>query len=506
MTEPVRRKSGIKEKIAPWEVTEKYAEDPIIELAAVRPDFNGALVQFLIGLLQTTCAPQGNSDWRKWLNTPPSLEELKNKFDSITFAFNLDGDGPRFMQDLTIEKEDKKTTVEVEKLFIDAPGEQALKQNKDLFNKRDKIRRICYVCCSHVLLTMQINAPAGGAGHRVGLRGGGPVNTVFLGDNLWQTVWHNLLSANEFNNIGNVKKIANEDKFPWMAKTRTSEKDRATTSQDVHPAQVYWSMPRRIRLIFTGDFGKCDLCLKEELLVQEYFTKPYGVKYDGFIHPLTPTYKSNDGTILSVHQHEMMGYKHWMGYVQNTDEGRESARVISNVMNRIRGDFRIWAFGYDMDNMKARGWHEGVIPVIFIEDEQKWKDYSAYVAMLILAASKVSYFLSFGVSKALNPKDRKNKDYNQKLKENTNAKFWQGTEVEFYKQIIILRQAVIEGQDGLNLRQAWQIYLARKAEEIFNDMAQADMIDIANAQRVSKAWNELRKNLYGKLKETLALS
>src|SRR3989338_7253304 len=147
---PVRRKNGEKIKIAPWQTTEGVGTNrEIVELAAVRPDFNGALIQFLIGLLQTTCAPKGNSDWLKWLNNPPSADELKSKFEPISFAFNLDGDGPRFMQDFDLGKDNNKKTEEaIEKLLIDAPGDQTLKQNKDLFIKRNRVERLCWCCCA----------------------------------------------------------------------------------------------------------------------------------------------------------------------------------------------------------------------------------------------------------------------------------------------------------------------------------------------------------------------
>ena len=72
---PMRRKHGEERHIAPWEVTTRYSDDPIVALAAPRPDFNGALIQFLIGLLQTTCAPDSPRTWRTWLREPPSPEE-----------------------------------------------------------------------------------------------------------------------------------------------------------------------------------------------------------------------------------------------------------------------------------------------------------------------------------------------------------------------------------------------------------------------------------------------
>lgn len=486
---PVRKKNGEKIKIAPWQITEGMGTDrEIIELAAVRPDFNGALIQFLIGLLQTTCAPKGNSDWRKWLNNPPSADELKSKFAPIAFAFNLDGDGPRFMQDFDLDNDCRKTKEEIEKLLIDAPGDQTLKQNKDLFIKRGRAKKLCWHCCAQALLTLQINAPSGGKGHRVGLRGGGPVNTIVLGDRLWQTLWNNVLLDNEFAVLAAVTKTADADKFPWLASPRTSEKDRATTLQDVHPAQVYWATPRRIRLDFVDKQGKCDLCHESGQLIESYYTKPYGVKYDGFIYPLTPTYKNKDGMILSVHQHESLGYKHWLGYVQNTDEGSERARVVASAFGKHLNSFRLWAFGYDMDNMKACCWYEGVMPVIFIENETQWKHYNSEIAMLIRAADTVSDYLSKAVVKALNAG----------VFNTVRQRFWQETEPEFYRQIAFLRDEVVQDKDVPGVRCAWHKHLVKKAVNIFNDMSQAEMIEDINAERVSREHNELRNNLYGK--------
>jgi len=53
---PVRRASGQRLWIAPYQITDGIGQDPIVALDAVRPDFNGALIQFLIGLVQTAWA------------------------------------------------------------------------------------------------------------------------------------------------------------------------------------------------------------------------------------------------------------------------------------------------------------------------------------------------------------------------------------------------------------------------------------------------------------------
>jgi len=96
---PIRRADGSKDKIAPWEITENIHDEKkkIIAVASPRPDFDGALIQFLIGLLQTACTPETEDVWWDWREMPPSLERLQNLFNHFAASFELEGDAPRFM-------------------------------------------------------------------------------------------------------------------------------------------------------------------------------------------------------------------------------------------------------------------------------------------------------------------------------------------------------------------------------------------------------------------------
>ena len=51
----------------------------------------------------------------------------------------------------------------IEKLLIDSPGEKTLKENTDHFVKRERVKQLCPCCTTMALLTLQINAPGGGA-------------------------------------------------------------------------------------------------------------------------------------------------------------------------------------------------------------------------------------------------------------------------------------------------------------------------------------------------------
>lgn len=219
---------GTETRIAPWQITEP--DNPVITLAAPRPDFNGTLMQFLIGLLQTAAAPQDHDAWVDWLEQPPSVGDLKERFSHYAAASELNGDGARFMQDIdTLDREPKPISA----LLIDAPG--------------------------------------GGVGHRTSLRGGGPLTTLVmldphgsrLKDTLWRNLWLNVLNLQAVSGLtGNYEKSADNDIFPWLAHTRTSEPKSGceTTPQDVHPLQMFWGMPRRIQIDWKETkSGECDL-------------------------------------------------------------------------------------------------------------------------------------------------------------------------------------------------------------------------------------------------------
>nr|WP_236673967.1 type I-E CRISPR-associated protein Cse1/CasA [Ralstonia syzygii] len=66
----VLRQDGSEDIIAANAIT---SDNPPVDLLAVRPDFRGALYQFLIGLLQTAYAPADQDEWRERWHQPPIL-------------------------------------------------------------------------------------------------------------------------------------------------------------------------------------------------------------------------------------------------------------------------------------------------------------------------------------------------------------------------------------------------------------------------------------------------
>ena len=111
-------------------------------------------------------------------------------------AFALDGDGPRFLQEFGgLDGE----TTPIEALLIDTPGANGQKKNADVLTHRDRYPALGLPAAAMALYALQQFAPAGGAGNRTSMRGGGPLSTFVIpgaaaGErpSLWRIVLANL--------------------------------------------------------------------------------------------------------------------------------------------------------------------------------------------------------------------------------------------------------------------------------------------------------------------------
>lgn len=495
---PVRRRDGFREAIAPWQMVSDHQTNPVVALDAPRPDFNGALIQFLIGLVQTAAPPKDEDAWFGSYEEPPDPDRLRNAFAAVADAFWLDGDGHRFLQDVDpLEGEEW----EVGSLLIEMPGDNTVKRNTDFFVKRGQVGGLCPSCTAAALFTLQTNGPAGGKGHRTGLRGGGPITTLVLSDTLWRTVWLNVLEeARIMAMCGSLAKTALADRFPWMGPTRTSEGGSNTTPLDVHPAQMYWGMPRRIRLSFDeGPNGVCDLCgLDSRKLIRTYRTRPYGANFEGaWPHPLTPI-RIQEGVPFPVHgQPGGMYYRHWLGLVQK-DENREPAFVVHHFLHSRQRDlpktpFRVWAFGYDLDNMKPRCWYESTMPLVHVEESVR-DDFEDGAAGLVKAAGEIGKNLRVNLKKAW---FRRPADHKGDLAF-IDASFWQRTEGDFYASLESLNGDLMGGKGITPAMRAWHGTLCRAAESVFDLFARSGPVSDADPKRIALALRDMRLGNNGK--------
>lgn len=516
---PVKTINEERKFIAPWEVT---SETTIIDVDAVRPDFQGAYYQFLIGLFQTLNFLENRKHRYEILKQPPGPDELKKRLSPLIPYFHLNGDGPRFMQDFFLEK---SKTAEISSLLIDSPGKKTVEENKDFFVKRGRIESISLEACAIALFTFQTHAWAGGRGHFTSLRGGGPLTTlVALTKNpffsqeseqnaeptLWQQIIINLLDHKAFENLpGNPSLTEPQFKFPWMGPTRTSERGsntEKTFATHAHPAQHYWGMPRRVQLDFKNvDSGICELLgIKSTTLIHEYHQTTYGTNYtSSWLHPLTPYRRGEDLNAIPFSVPKGgIGYRNWPGIAFASQEDRVSinpARIVQqrDELWRITNSLNIRAFGYDMDQDKARCWYDTLIPLYQLGEKEEER-FSAETKVLIQAADQARFHIRSAVKEAwfLYPKEIKG-DLSF-----VDKAFWKRTESEFKRLIFEIFQQIQSNGPGVKMdfipfRKQWHQVLRDQGQLLFEQWGMAGVSEASDIGPIYRSLIQLRKKLNG---------
>jgi CRISPR system Cascade subunit CasA len=496
---PIRRESGALDWIAPWQASE--TGDRPVGLASARPDFKGALIQFLIGLVQTAMAPKDELEWKRYLKSPPTPGELKTAFSKVAYAFNLDGDGPKFMQDFSPMRRGKgknsESPLDIEMLIIDMPQENTRDKNRDHFNKRGQIPHLCMRCAAAALFSLQTNAPAGGPGYRVSVRGGGPLTTIILGSDLWRTIWLNVLGLDDFWNVcGNKDKRDPADIFPWMRPTRTSRNHEEMRPMEANPAQMFWGMPWRIWLLSPEEGAEsCSVCGETQSpMVRKFVKDNYGVNYVGWRHTLSP-YETKDGENQPFHGHKRGGlfYKHWLGLVtSDTQNNRFIAPIVEAFFSRyarwpdFHADLKLfpilWAFGYQMGQRDAECWHEGRIPLTVVEESYR-DDYDEIGHRLISVAGDAANLLHKKVKEALFRQGTGSKGDLSFV----DSRFWKDTERDFYSKLHECHGGLKEGRSLELTKLDWLKVLQNTAVRVFEDVTQTLQIDATNPKRVATA-------------------
>jgi len=370
---PVVLHSGIAVTIAPASIAR--TDDPPMRLSFARPDWNLAGLELLIGLLYLSAPPEDEDDWheRAGEHDPATLAE---RLAPLTHWFSLDaGEGPRFLQDL---EPLGSSLLPCDRLLVDAPGEKAVKDNTDVLVKRSSGLMLSRATAAIALYTLQQFAPAGGAGNRTSMRGGGPMVTLveptprggpmvtLMGPtpraSLMEIVWANVPAGRPLD-TSDAKAVAAA--LPWTAPTITSGVAGATVHDETVDggpcAQVYFGMPRRIRLEFGDEVTPCSLTgFSDERPVVGFRQQKHGVDYGQWTHPNTPYYRIKEGSeALPVHPKPgRFGFRQYRGVVLR--DSRSNLRTRAACVDTYEAErqderepARLIVGGWAMDNMKA---------------------------------------------------------------------------------------------------------------------------------------------------------
>jgi len=257
------------------------------------------------------------------------------------------------------------STNPAEALLIDAAGENTAKKNADLMVHRGRYLGFDLPTAAIALYTLQNSAPAGGAGNRTSLRGGGPLTTLVVPhDNatLWEIVWTNVPFGTPCADEDAIKRA-----LPWCRPTLTSEKGAGGVTfpsggNDSVSPEVFFGMPRRIRL------------QASQGVVTGWMQAPWGTNYSHFEHPLSPYYqntnaKPHDPPRLPLHPKPgTLSYRDWLGLSlrRAPGDGCAVARCVSEAevkLDRQDARNRLLVAGWSMSNMTPVDFQWSEIPL-----------------------------------------------------------------------------------------------------------------------------------------------
>lgn len=262
----VVREDGSYDTIAPHQIAEQ--ENPPVDFDGGLPSIDGGYILFLIHLMQTVGPPSDDMEWQGGFTDPPTPEELSTVFQKVAYAFDVDGDGYRYMQappETTFRKgvfdslsdNRKKGKNGIPMLLCGSASDNKWAQTifgiKNLYPDPIPLKH------ASAMLTW---AMASGKTNVFGqsganLRKNGCVNAVVMGTNLWETVWANVLPEPDF-----YEYVMNQDpetsrpeefEFPWMQQDFNSASVQYGR-EDFNPRTLLWYMPSWNWFEVEGDY------------------------------------------------------------------------------------------------------------------------------------------------------------------------------------------------------------------------------------------------------------
>lgn len=492
----VRRKSGVREILRPCDITSHFADDPVVALDFPRADWNAGVLEFLIGLMAIAFPVDRPRAWAERYRNPPDPAAIEAALAPFITAFDLDGDGPVAFQD-----HDPLGNAELKPLsalLIDAPGENTLKNNADLFNKRGGAEALCLAYAAAALITLQTYAPSGGAGHRTSMRGGGPLTTLIAPQRaesdvpgltlLWDVVWANVPNADAATCTAEPDEL-----FPWLKPTIVSDKGKIVTPDDRPAALAFFACPRRIRLTFADD-GVCALSGAHSRVATGFRTVNYGANYAAWEHPLSPYRQDKKAGKLPIHPHAgPSDYGDWIAWWGLKGAGDQKAEPV-HLWEKRRLEVGapqagISAFGYDMDNMKARQWLQTRLPWLPVHGEAG-DSIQQLVTQAVAAAEESARALRYA-AKLATYGQRSGDGY--RLPETLpldavqepGFRFWRETEAPFRN---LLEGALRLMRDGprpsADLKLGWRETLKKNALRIFDETVDLDGLTDEDPRRL----------------------
>lgn len=246
-------------------------------------------------------------------------------------------------------------------------------------------------------------------------------------------------------------------------------------------------------------------------------------------HPLTPyrvdPKKPAEAPLSTKGQPGGVGYQHWShlvlqdmengtslpatvihdfttGKYRTVSEEREFGGTGEGLMRQAR----LWAFGYDMDNMKPRCWYSAVMPLIAIPPGQQ-DVLRAWTVQFVELSRQAAWMTRTQVKNAWfsRPKDAKGdmSDIDQQ--------FYEATQPAFFRALRRMGEALVNDQTRIHvpvdIARDWYQDLRSETLQIFDDRAlsgplnELDMKRVIRARRYLSGWWRMGKKGKGAAKK-----
>lgn len=478
---PVLHKDGSRSVIAPWQMADEGLTFPDWP----RPDLNIACLELLIGLVFLAGPPLDVVDWRA--RRRPDPERLRAALAPFAPAFELMGDGPRFMQDREVlETSGSLSIAPATMLFIDSGGENTFKKNRDLFVKRNRYDHLDPATAAMALFTTQIYAYSDSSKHKSSLRDNGPLVTFIdptngnVREGLWSMIWANVP-------YGEPSDPGAKD-LPWLRPTVVSGASGRVVYEPVGAIgaaytcvpETFFSMPWRIRLISEGN----------EII--GFVRKDFGTEYDGWRHPLTP-YRRQSAAEMFTALKATPGagfFTNWLGVVfrDATSTGlRERARVLDLwEAGRSWDQAELLVAGWVMDRATATDFVFSRAPLIDLPEDQL-----EMLIGMIEAAEVYGFCLRDSLKSVIAAPVEDNAAPKDKRKQQSGM-------LNHLREAFYLRtQPLLEARLGAladpGTAEGWRVDLRGVAVEMFRDLALPGLAerDTRDQAEIVQAWRKL---------------
>lgn len=243
---PVLRRTGRFERIGILEVLTKSGS--IRQIAASNPMDNVALLRFLLALL-LWCRPGLDEAERRGLDGATGIPEdwlMKlGTGQQPEPAFNLLGDGKRFYQDPSLQRQRSRP---IGDLLVEFPTDTKIAHFRHV---RDMQYGMCPACCGKGIVRFCAFANYAGSGYTSGINGPAPAYAIMQGATLLETLRLNWPSSAE-----------ECRQPPWLCPT-------APSAADLDVVTVFAWRSRRLWLHKPGDECECVSCGERVRLIRD---------------------------------------------------------------------------------------------------------------------------------------------------------------------------------------------------------------------------------------------